>query len=56
MYMNSTPILPSDLINEGAYVGNMMDFVNNEEYNEMLSVIEKVKDYSIVNRVVPRVN
>jgi|694.fasta_scaffold13026_13 Rps23 Pro-64 3,4-dihydroxylase Tpa1-like proline 4-hydroxylase len=50
MYMNSTPIPPSDLINEGAYVGNIMDFINNEEYNEMLSVIEKVRNYSIVNR------
>jgi Rps23 Pro-64 3,4-dihydroxylase Tpa1-like proline 4-hydroxylase len=48
--MNSTPIQPSDLLNEGAYVGNMMDFINDEEYNKMLSVIEKVKDYSIVNR------
>jgi hypothetical protein len=50
MFMNSTPIPPSDLINEGAYVGNIMDFINNEEYNEMLSVVEKVKDYAIVNR------
>jgi len=48
--MNSTPIQPNDLLNEGAYVGNMMDFINDDEYNEMLSVIEKVKDYSVVNR------
>jgi hypothetical protein len=33
MYMNSTPIQPSDLLNEGAYVGNIMDFINDEEYN-----------------------
>jgi len=50
MYMNSTPIQPSDFLDEGAYVGNIMDFINDDEYNEMLSVIEKVKEYSIVNR------
>ena len=48
--MNSTPIQPNDYLDEGAYVGNIMDFINDEEYNQMLSVIEKVKDYSIVNR------
>jgi hypothetical protein len=48
--MNSTPIQPSDFLDEGAYVGNIMDFINDDEYNEMLSVIEKVKEYSIVNR------
>jgi len=50
MYMNSTPIQPNDYLDEGAYVGNIMDFITNDEYNEMLSVIEKVKDYSVVNR------
>ncbi len=48
--MNSTPIQPDKLLEEGAYVGNIMDFINVDEYNEMLSVIEKVKDYSVVNR------
>jgi Rps23 Pro-64 3,4-dihydroxylase Tpa1-like proline 4-hydroxylase len=48
--MNSTPIQPNNFLNEGAYVGNIMDFINIEEYNEMLSVIEKVKEYSVVNR------
>ena len=48
--MNSIPIQPNDYLDEGAYVGNIMDFINDEEYNQMLSVIEKVKDYSIVNR------
>jgi len=48
--MNSTPIHPNDLLTEGAYVGNMMDFINNDEYNEMLTVNEKVKEYSIINR------
>ena len=48
--MNSTPIYPNDLINEGAYVGNIIDFINDSEYNEMLLVIEKIKDYSITNR------
>ena len=48
--MNSTPIHPNDLITEGAYVGNMMDFINDDEYNEMLAVTEKVKEYSIINR------
>ena len=48
--MNSTPIQPNDYLDEGAYVGNIMDFINDEEYNQMLSVIEIVKDYSIVNR------
>jgi Rps23 Pro-64 3,4-dihydroxylase Tpa1-like proline 4-hydroxylase len=50
MYMNSTPIQPNDFLYEGAYVGNIMDFIDIDEYNEMLSVIEKVKDYSVVNR------
>jgi len=48
--MNSTPIHPNDLLVEGAYVGDMMDFINNDEYNEMLTVKEKVKEYSITNR------
>ena len=48
--MNSTPIQPSDFFDEGAYVGNLFDFINEEEYNEMLTVIDKVKDYSITNR------
>jgi Rps23 Pro-64 3,4-dihydroxylase Tpa1-like proline 4-hydroxylase len=48
--MNSTPIHPNNLLDEGAYVGNIMDFIDINEYNEMLSVIEKVKDYSVVNR------
>ena len=48
--MNSTPIHPNDLITDGAYVGNMMDFINDDEYNEMLAVTEKVKEYSIINR------
>ena len=26
--MNSTPIHPNDLLVEGAYVGDMMDFIN----------------------------
>jgi Rps23 Pro-64 3,4-dihydroxylase Tpa1-like proline 4-hydroxylase len=48
--MNSTPIQPNDYLDEGAYVGNLMDFINETEFNEMLSVIEKVKEYSVVNR------
>jgi Rps23 Pro-64 3,4-dihydroxylase Tpa1-like proline 4-hydroxylase len=48
--MNSTSIQPNDYLDEGAYVGNIMDFINDDEYNEMLSVIEKVKEYSVVNR------
>ena len=48
--MNSTPIQANDFLDEGAYVGNIMDFINDDEYNEMLSVIEKVKEYSIINR------
>jgi hypothetical protein len=48
--MNSIPIQPNNYLDEGAYVGNIMDFINDEEYNQMLSVIEKVKEYSIVNR------
>jgi Rps23 Pro-64 3,4-dihydroxylase Tpa1-like proline 4-hydroxylase len=48
--MNSTPIQPNNFLDEGAYVGNIMDFINDDEYNEMLSVIEKVKEYSVVNR------
>jgi hypothetical protein len=48
--MNSTPIHPNDLLVEGAYVGDMMDFINDDEYNEMLTVKEKVKEYSITNR------
>lgn len=48
--MNSTPIQPNDYLDEGAYVGNIMDFINETEYNEMLSIIEKVKEYSVVNR------
>jgi hypothetical protein len=48
--MNSTPIQPNNYLDEGAYVGNIMDFIDETEYNEMLSVIEKVKDYSVVNR------
>ena len=43
--MNSIPIQPNDYLDEGAYVGNIMDFINDEEYNQMLSVIEKVKEY-----------
>ena len=50
MYMNSTPIQPDKFLDEGGYVGNLMDFINIDEYNEMLSVIEKVKEYSVVNR------
>jgi Rps23 Pro-64 3,4-dihydroxylase Tpa1-like proline 4-hydroxylase len=48
--MNSTPIQPNDYLDEGAYVGNIMDFINDDEYNEMLSVIEKVKEYATINR------
>ncbi len=48
--MNSTPIQPNDYLDEGAYVGNIIDFITNDEYNEMLSVIEKVKEYATVNR------
>ena len=48
--MNSTPIHPHDFLTEGAYVGNIIDFINEDERNEMLTVIQKVKDYSIVNR------
>ena len=48
--MNSTPIQPNDYLDEGAYVGQIMDFINDDEYNKMLSVIEKVKEYSVVNR------
>jgi len=48
--MNSTPIHPNDLLVEGAYVGDMMDFINDDEYNEMLTINEKVKEYSITNR------
>ena len=48
--MNSTPIPSDNLLDEGAYVGDIMDFINDDEYNEMLSVIEKVKEYSVVNR------
>jgi hypothetical protein len=48
--MNSTPIQPNDYLDEGAYVGNIMDFINDDEYKQMLSVIEKVKNYSVVNR------
>jgi Rps23 Pro-64 3,4-dihydroxylase Tpa1-like proline 4-hydroxylase len=48
--MNSTPIHPNDLLVEGAYVGEIMDFIDINEFNEMLSVIEKVKEYSVVNR------
>jgi hypothetical protein len=44
--MNSTPIHPNDLLVEGAYVGDMMDFINDDEYNEMLTVKEKVKEYA----------
>ena len=42
--MNSTPIHPNDLLVEGAYVGEIMDFIDINEFNEMLSVIEKVKE------------
>jgi Rps23 Pro-64 3,4-dihydroxylase Tpa1-like proline 4-hydroxylase len=48
--MNSTPIHPNDLINEGAYIGNIMDFINDSEYNEIISVIKKVKEFSIAYR------
>ena len=48
--MNSTPIPPDNLLEEGSYIGNIMDFIDIDEYNQMLSVIEKVKNYSIVNR------
>jgi Rps23 Pro-64 3,4-dihydroxylase Tpa1-like proline 4-hydroxylase len=48
--MNSTPIQPNDYLDEGAYVGQIMDFINDDEYNKMLSVIEKVKEFSVVNR------
>ena len=48
--MNSTPIQPDNFLDEGAYVGNIMDFIDINEFNEMLSVIEKVKEYSVVNR------
>ena len=48
--MNSTPIQSNNLLDEGAYVGNIMDFINETEYNEMLLVIEKVKEYFVVNR------
>ena len=44
--MNSIPIQPDNFLDEGAYVGNIMDFINDDEYNEMLSVIEKVKEYA----------
>jgi hypothetical protein len=45
---NFTPIHPNDLINEGAYVGNIIDFIDDNEYNEMLLVIEKIKNYSFL--------
>jgi hypothetical protein len=48
--MNSTPIQPNDYLDEGAYVGDIMDFIDETEYNKMLSVIEKVKEFSVVNR------
>ena len=48
--MNSTPIHPNDFLTEGAYVGNIIDFINEDERNEMLTVIQKVKEYSVVNR------
>jgi len=48
--MNSIPIQPDNFLDEGAYVGNIMDFIDINEFNEMLSVIEKVKEYSVVNR------
>lgn len=48
--MNSTPIQPNDYLDEGAYIGNLTDFIDETEYNEILSVIEKVKEYSVVNR------
>ncbi len=43
--MNSTPIQPNDYLDEGAYVGDIMDFIDETEYNKMLSVIEKVKEW-----------
>ena len=48
--MNSTPIQPNDYLDEGAYVGKIMDFINDDEYNKMLSIIDKVKEFSVVNR------
>jgi hypothetical protein len=43
--MNSTPIHPNDLLVEGAYVGDMMDFINDDEYNEMLNYLfVKIKE------------
>ena len=49
--MNSTPIQPNDYLDEGAYVGDIMDFIDETEYNKMLSVIEKVKELLIYDEL-----
>lgn len=48
--MNSTPISPNDFMSEGAYVGNLFDFVKEDEIEKLKSVIEDIKQYSIDNR------
>ena len=40
--MNSTPIQPSDFFDEGAYVGNIFDFINEEEYKEMKEYLREI--------------
>lgn len=54
------PIIPkSDLLTEGAYIGKISDFLEEDELEEFKEMIESVKDYSsedIENRLTCRYN
>lgn len=54
------PVIPQeDLLSEGAYIGRISDFIDEEEIEKFKSMIQSVKEYSsedIENRLVCRYN
>ena len=48
--MNSIPIHPDDYIKQGAYIGNLFDFINQQEYDE-LNILTNKFELSPTNRL-----